>query len=187
LNYYSDNNCNFDSNYHFSKLNDASNYYYNFFNKIKSDNNQIIYNLDMTTQNYLDIQSNYSTVLDALKNTTKYAIILTGSIANAYNAILGNGQFNQLLDCGFIKDDLNILLNELHSKLANSLIKFGTTFCIISCLIAIGICMMLLNLTLSNESKEEKKKVYNKNRKNVINKYQNNEVNSERMILKENK
>ena len=46
---------------------------------------------------------------------------------------------------------------------------------------------MLLTLTLSNESKEEKKKVYNKNRKNVINKYQNNEVNSERMILKENK
>ena len=187
LDYYLDNNCNFDANYHFSKLNDASNYYYNFFNKIKSDNNQIINNLDMTTQNYSDIQSNYSTVLDALKNTTKYAIILTGSIANAYNAILGNGQFNQLLDCGFIKDDLNILLNELHSKLANSLIKFGTTFCIISCLIAIGICMMLLNLTLSNESKDEKKKVYNKNRKNVKKQYENNEVNSERMILKENK
>ncbi len=187
LDYYLDNNCNFDTNYHFSKLNDASDYYYNFFNEIKTGNNQTINNLDMTTQNYSDILNYYSTVLDALKNTTKYAIILTGSIANAYNAILGNGQFNQLLDCGFIKDDLNILLNELHSKLANSLIKFGTTFCIISCLIAIGICMMLLNLTLSNESKDEKKKVYNKNRKNVKKQYENNEVNSERMILKENK
>ena len=140
----------------------------------------------METQ-YTDINNEYIKVLDALKKATFYAKNLTGSIAIAYNSLLGDGQFKQLLDCGFIKDDLNILLNELNSKLANSLIKFGTTLCIISCLIAIGICMMLMTLTLSKENKENNKKVYNKYKKNVIKKYENNEINSERMILRENK
>ena len=184
-NFYENKDCSFDG-YKFSSLNDAANNILEFLDEINKNNNDTKNKLNMD-DNYVDMQNEYKNVLDVLKNATDFAIILTGSIAKSYRSLLGGGQFSQLLDCGFIKDDLNILLNELHSTLANSLIKFGTTFCIISCLIAIGICMMLLTLTLSNESKEEKKKVYNKNRKNVINKYQNNEVNSERMILKENK
>ena len=184
-NFYENKDCSFDG-YKFSSLNDAANNFLEFLDEIKKNNNDTKNKLNMD-DNYVDMQNEYKNVLDVLKNATDFAIKLTGSIAKSYRSLLGGGQFSQLLDCGFIKDDLNILLNELHSTLANSLIKFGTTFCIISCLIAIGICMMLLNLTLSNESKEEKKKVYNKNRKNVKNKYQNNEVNSERMILKENK
>ena len=188
-NFYSDNNCFFDEvKYKFSNLNDAANNFLKFLKEIKDKNEYLINNkINLNSYNYNVITNENNKVLVQLKKATFFAIKLTGSIAIAYNSILGDGEFEQLLDCGFIKDDLNILLNELHSKLANSLIKFGLILGIISCLIAIGICMMLLNLTLSKDIKENDKKVYNQNKKNKIKQYEKNEINSERMILRENK
>ena len=135
-------------NYNFSQKKGSEEFYQMFKKLYKENQNYILNKILMNKNNILTIDNNVTLLYNNIKNNInclmKNAFNIINPIRKIFTNFLGEGNINTMLNCDFMKSNLNILFNVLYYDLGKNSINFGIYLIIYSLLLMIIIIFNLL-------------------------------------------
>ena len=147
---------------------DTSREFYRMFKKVYQENKRYLENIVLLSKNIPSIPVTYNDIIREAFINIKYDLIkylyssleIIIPIRKFFLKHINTGNFDSMLNCDFVKNNLNFLLR-IYYDLGNDVYINGIYLTINSLILSLGIIFIIINVNLTNP-------IINKKNKNVI-------------------